>query len=79
MIVCVIYGGVNLKDYGDRLSTIEAFNKVSWSDAIGFSVYNYEGIGIILPVQDVTKNPEAYPRIVIAVIATICVVFVAFG
>jgi len=79
MIVVVIYGAKNWELKGDRLSEVSKLNKTSWSDAIGFSVYAYEGIGIILPVGDVTKNPETYPKIVVVVIITICIIFVSFG
>lgn len=50
-----------------------------WAGGFGFAVYSYEGIGIIFPVQDVTKNPETYFRIVAAVIAVTGALYVAFG
>jgi proton-coupled amino acid transporter len=79
MAVVIIYGIMNLSKEGSQLSTITAINPVSWSDAIGFSVYAYEGIGVILPVKEVTAVPEQYTKIVVGVIITICILFVSFG
>ena len=31
-----------------------------WFDAIGFSVYSYEGIGVILPIREVTACKDDY-------------------
>jgi len=29
-----------------------------WANAIGFSVYAFEGVGMILPVREVTENKD---------------------
>jgi len=55
------------------------FNSVSYNDAVGFSVYAYEGFGVILPVYDITKNKEQYPTIVKAVIGTIALTYITYG
>ena len=54
-------------------------NTQTFTDAIGFSVYAFEGIGMILPVQEITANPAGYKSIVIGVILTVCTVYVSFG
>lgn len=56
-----------------------AISATGWPTGFGFAIYSFEGIGIILPVQDVTKNPETYFRIVAAVIAFVGSMYVAFG
>lgn len=51
VIVCCIYGGLYMKQNGGgRLDTVYAFNPVTWSSSIGFSVFSYEGIGTVLPI-----------------------------
>jgi proton-coupled amino acid transporter len=57
----------------------EAINKALWLDMIGFSVYAYEGIGVILPIMDITEKPEQYPKILMAVLVTVMVSYVGFG
>lgn len=51
----------------------------SWAVGFGWSIYSYEGIGIILPVQDITRDPENYFRIVAAVIGFVGFMYVFFG
>lgn len=46
---------------------------------IGFSVYSYEGIGIILPILDLTEKPQHYPKILLAVLTTVMVSYIGFG
>ena len=52
LTVIVVLGCIKWKDDGDQISNpgIHFINPTSWYDAIGFSVYSYEGIGVILPV-----------------------------
>lgn len=55
------------------------FNKKSYTDGIGYAVFAYEGIGVILPIQDVTREPQNYWKIVIAVIGTVWASYCVFG
>ena len=32
-----------------------------------------------MPVQDIAANPETFPRIMIAVITTVCIMYISFG
>jgi proton-coupled amino acid transporter len=57
LVIITIYGCINLKDKG-RNTGVPFFNAKTYTDAIGFSVYAFEGIGMILPVQDITSKPE---------------------
>ena len=46
---------------------------------IGTSVYSYEGIGVILPILEITDKPEQYPKVLMAVLTTVLVVYCFFG
>lgn len=46
---------------------------------IGSAVYSYEGIGVVLPLLEVTEKPELYPKILFYVLLTVLVVYVGFG
>lgn len=57
LIIIVIYGCIHMEDKG-RNTGVPFINWSYYTDAIGFSVYAFEGIGMILPVQDITKNQD---------------------
>lgn len=46
----VVYGCYALAEEGSRIKEVPFINSKTWADAIGFSVYSYEGIGVVLPV-----------------------------
>lgn len=79
IITIMAYGGVKLKNEGSQFETIPPFNPETFTDAIGFSIYSYEGIGMIMPVRDVVKEPDQYWKIVVAVISTVIGLYVIFG
>jgi len=60
---------------------MEGINAVDayWADAIGFSVYTYEGIGVILPIQEVTACKENYYQLLCLTISFIAVLYITFG
>ncbi len=46
---------------------------------IGFAVYSYEGVGVVLPIMEITEKPELYPKILMAVMLTVFISYVGFG
>lgn len=73
-----IYGFIEIGN-----GTSDVVPKVPFSNvpgtAIGFSAYSYEGIGLVLPVQDITADPKIYKKIVVYVVITVCIVYLTFG
>ena len=57
VIVLIVYGCLNWSKAGGPNQNVYALNPDTYTAAIGFSVYAFEGIGLILPVQDITQNP----------------------
>jgi solute carrier family 36 (proton-coupled amino acid transporter) len=53
IIIIVVFGSINLGTNG-RNNGVPFINTATFTDAIGFSVYAFEGIGMILPVQEIT-------------------------
>jgi len=56
VVVLCIYAGIDVGKDGWKTEGIPALNTTLWPDAIGFSVYTFEGIGVILPIMDITEN-----------------------
>lgn len=78
-LIVIVYGIINLKDEGNRIDTIYAINPETWSASIGFSVFSYEGIGTVLPIYEITKNPHLFRKIIVLTIAFACSIFLVFG
>ena len=52
-IVIVIYASTQLKDHGWG-EGVEALNTATWLNMVGSAIYSYEGIGVVLPLLEVT-------------------------
>lgn len=85
---CFVAGGMEINEFGNQLfnskpiglnHSLPFINPTTWSDCIGFGVYAYEGIGLILPVQDVTNDPKKYINIVRAVFVSVLIIYLVFG
>lgn len=55
------------------------FNKESFSLFIGVSIFAFEGIGLIIPIQESMIYPNNFPRVLFLVIATISTIFIGIG
>ncbi|KAG0675686.1 hypothetical protein C6P40_001406 [Pichia californica] len=60
-------------------SEIQMFNKDNWSLFIGVAIFAFEGIGLIIPVQQSMRNPEDFPKVLLAVICVCCFLFIGIG
>lgn len=56
---------------------VYGFNSSKWSLFIGTAIFAFEGIGLIIPVQDSMQHPEKFPLVLGLVIITATVLFVA--
>lgn len=55
------------------------FNGNDWSLFIGVAIFAFEGIGLILPVQQSMRKPEDFPKVLLAVIIVCCSLFIGIG
>ena len=63
VIVCIVYGVINIEDKTSPV-IVPIIDTKTYTDAIGFSVYAFEGIGLILPVREIVQNEASYRNIV---------------
>lgn len=78
IIIILIFAFMKIKDDGFN-SGIEAINNETFLDVVSFAVYCYEGIGVVIPVMEITEKPEIYPKILMAVMTTVFVGYTLFG
>lgn len=63
----------------DGLADIIMFNQKDWTLFIGTAIFTFEGIGLIIPVQESMRNPEKFPKVLLLVMVIITVLFTVMG
>ncbi|TQN71504.1 Vacuolar amino acid transporter 3 [Colletotrichum shisoi] len=61
------------------LADIIMFNRNDWTLFIGTAIFTFEGIGLIIPIQESMKDPRKFPRVMLAVMIIISVIFIGMG
>jgi proton-coupled amino acid transporter len=61
------------------VADIKAFNPSTWTLFIGTAIFTFEGVGLIIPIQESMKRPQAFPSVLAVVMVIITVVFVSMG
>ena len=54
-------------------------NEVGVINTLGFSIYCYEGIGIVMPVMATAAEPEKFKAMLTYAFITLIIIFVAFS
>lgn len=80
LVAIITYATVHVENVG-HFTTLgfAAINPTLWPNAIGFSVYAFEGIGVILPIMEVTANKDQYFKVLSIVVFVICFFYIAFS
>lgn len=73
--------GFNIKQIVDQggFADIKAFNPDSWTLFIGTAIFTYEGIGLIIPIQESMKKPQQFPKVLGVVMIIVTAVFLSMG
>ncbi|KAK5773988.1 hypothetical protein RI543_004745 [Arxiozyma heterogenica] len=58
---------------------IYGVNTERWSLFIGTAIFAFEGIGLIIQIQESMKQPEHFPKVLRSVITVVTILFVTMG
>ena len=61
------------------VSDITAFNPSTWTLFIGTAIFTFEGVGLIIPIQESMKRPQKFPGVLAFVMVIITVLFISIG
>ena len=61
------------------ISDIAQFNPKDWTLFIGTAIFTFEGIGLIIPIQESMKTPTKFPKVLAYVMVIIIAVFISMG
>ncbi|RLV93436.1 Vacuolar amino acid transporter 4 [Spathaspora sp. JA1] len=73
----VIYELLINRTTGSNIEYI--FNQSEFSLFIGTAIFAFEGIGLIIPIQESMIHPNNFPKVLAQVIATIALIFIIIG
>lgn len=65
------------KNHG--IADIVNFNPSDWTLFIGTAIFTFEGVGLIIPIQESMKKPTEFPRVLAGVMIIITVIFISMG
>ncbi|KAK4127544.1 hypothetical protein N657DRAFT_641549 [Parathielavia appendiculata] len=61
------------------LADIILFNQKDWTLFIGTAIFTFEGIGLIIPIQESMRHPQKFPKVMFAVMVIITTLFTVMG
>lgn len=71
------YDVLTLDKFG--LADIILFNKNDWTLFIGTAIFTFEGIGLIIPIQESMAEPKKFPKVMFVVMIIITLLFTIMG
>lgn len=71
------WGGLTIAKQG--ISDVKLFNPKDWTLFIGTAIFTFEGIGLIIPIQEAMKKPSQFGPVLAGVMIAITLVFVSMG
>ncbi|KAK4696661.1 solute carrier family 36 (proton-coupled amino acid transporter), partial [Lecanoromycetidae sp. Uapishka_2] len=81
----IVIGLVYLAVYDIRTIAINGhadivrFNASNWTSFIGTAIFTFEGVGLIIPIQQSMKDPSRFPPVLAGVMCLITFVFISIG
>lgn len=78
-ITTVIVNGSSALSENGPAPDLVAFNQKNFLSCIGYCIFAFEGIGVVMPVMHACSEPEKFVTLLYAAIGTLTVVFVFFG
>jgi solute carrier family 36 (proton-coupled amino acid transporter) len=61
------------------ISDITMFNPSTWTLFIGTAIFTFEGVGLIIPIQESMKKPQNFPGVLATVMVIITLLFTSMG
>jgi len=59
--------------------TVQLFNPSAWTLTIGSSIFTFEGIGLLLPIQSSMMHPQHFSKLLYLVMVIITLIFTSIG
>lgn len=77
LVYLYYWGGLTIATHG--ISDVKLFNPKDWTLFIGTAIFTFEGIGLIIPIQESMKKPKQFGPVLAGVMIGITLIFVSMG
>lgn len=77
LVYLYYWGGLTIASNG--ISDVKLFNPRDWTLFIGTAIFTFEGIGLIIPIQESMKKPQQFGPVLAGVMIGISIIFVSMG
>ncbi|KAF9567686.1 neutral amino acid transporter [Mortierella alpina] len=78
-IVYLWYFSINSLAHNGAGPDIALFNRDDFALFIGTAVFSFEGIGLVIPIQESMAEPEKFPRVLAFTITVVALIFGSVG
>jgi proton-coupled amino acid transporter len=79
ILVVIGFGCLEIRENGVKWDEIRWINQDTWLSFLGIAIFTFEGVGIIIPVYDMTAKPQHYKWLVGFTMVFLTVIYIAFG
>ncbi|KAL8634114.1 hypothetical protein Q9189_000033 [Teloschistes chrysophthalmus] len=78
-LVYLYYYNISTIAVNHGVADIINFNPDDWTLFIGTAIFTFEGVGLIIPIQESMRQPSKFPPVLAGVMIVITVVFISMG
>ena len=78
LVYLYYYDVATIVDNGG-IADVAAFNPATWTLFIGTAIFTFEGVGLIIPIQESMKHPQKFAGVLAMVMVGITIVFMSMG
>ncbi|RMZ82822.1 hypothetical protein DV737_g1925, partial [Chaetothyriales sp. CBS 132003] len=78
-LIYLYYSDITTIASPDFKLDIALINPSSWTLFIGTAIFTFEGVGLIIPIQESMKHPQKFPAVLGTVMIIITVLFTSIG
>ncbi|AAS51278.2 ACR051Cp [Eremothecium gossypii ATCC 10895] len=79
LVYVYYFSASQVVQHGAATDSMLAFNPSSWTVFLGTAIFTYEGVGLLIPIQESMRSPEKFRRCLLWVMVAVTAVFISFG
>ena len=79
LFAVVGYGSWLVAEQGGAGPDLQFFNSSGYMNTLGFTIYSYEGIGVVMPIMETTADPSRYKEMVTYAFVCLILIYTLFS